>query len=325
MENYKYIGALEPSLPSNRFTTSIFTTGTESNFFLQIEELGKVTGFKLIAPPAKIKNVEANLELQVGDDIIYSFITSQSDLIYGNRQGIEPKLLELLKTNALNSHSKLIISNFLHLYGKTIDYVHKSNKDLEKRGVKSLINEDLIFQNTIPENEAPDDLFNLIDIRYNSLKSINSNIDIDDIAFIFDDNAYFQNIKIKINKFFSKKSIRNSGQKTMLAQVINLCNKRNKIDVGKLVNSSNETFEFLLQSAAVSFEQKKIETLISEKINETPNSVIDVGLAVDKQLSDVESQKEITDFRWRKNNENEILASFTSITGRLPEVLNFSE
>ena len=323
---YKYIGAPKPSIPSNKFVPSVFQKNGDPNCYLQIDEVGTIAGFKMIQAPGKIHRIEENLEVKTGDDVIYSFITSSGELLYGNRKVIEPRLLELLMSELLNSHAKLIIAKFLNLFGKVIDYVQQSNRDLKRKGIDHLIDEDVIFQNTVSSNEVPQNLSTLIVQRYDHLNKINSTIGLDDVIFIYHDNAYFQNHKFEIDKFFTKSTLHNPAEKNVITQVINLCGKRNKIDIEKLINSNDDTYEFLLLSAAVSLEQKKIEGLLSDKVNETENSVIDIGLRVDKKLSEHKVAREMTRTTRVRDRDKEmaLIESFTSITGCDPEVLNFT-
>jgi hypothetical protein len=90
----------------------------------------------------------------------------------------------------------------------------------------------------------------------------------------------------------------------------------------ELKKINNKSFEFVLEADGILFEQQDLEGLISSKVNDTDESIVDIGIKVDKKI--YEQELFVKPFRSQKvkKAEREILESFSSITGQVSETLN---
>ena len=287
MSKLKYVGVLTPSVAADRFVSSIFVDEA-GNYFIQVEKDDVIAEFKPVLISRELMTCVNPLEAEKNDQAIYSFITSSKELLYGTREIIEPLLVALIDSEYLNVHSRLLISNFLKLFSKTLDLIDASNKDLEEKGVKEMISRSLPFANNKKQVNDHADLMNAIINRFQKFNRINQSIRIEDIAFINQNKAYFIHYELHIATIINKKILKNQYNGMILSKLVIACIEKDTINIKTMINESSESYEFLLLSEFVVLKQHQIESLASDIANKyqtDPNqSILEIGIHVDKKI-----------------------------------------
>lgn len=304
-----------PSLPSNRFVNSIFLNPLTDEYFVSEEENDIISSFVKIKIMKEVARTDIELYVQEGNNYIYSFCTSARKLICGDRDTIANNLLVLLNTNQLNVHSKLLVSSFLGLYGSTLKLVEDSNKDFEQKGISQKLEQDIAFMNSSFNNNPEPDIIEVIYERYIKYKSVCQTIQVDDIAFIRDDIAYFNNYYIEARHIINKNSLESDRNNKLVSEIITVCTQKHMINLEKLT-MNKEVYEFLLESEYVILDQHTIEQYLSEKVKENKlnshESVLDIGINLDREIFMYDSLTTFT-FNQSDKNEKALINSFLTI------------
>jgi len=290
MAKLKYIGGILPALPSNRFINSVFIDVELNQYYIQEENNDIIVAFKEIDASQIIVPAKSQLYAGEDDKFIYTFISYSKDkieIVYGDMETIQFDLLALLSSDSLNVHSKLLISSFLSLYSKTLALIEDSNKDFEDKGIEQRIKQNIVFASRSYEDNLGVNIIELIYQRYKSYKKISKTIEIDDIAFIKDDLAYFKNNYTSIKSIINKNTLKNDASNKLVSEIITKCTQKQMVNIKK-ISLISEVYEFLLESEYVIIEQKVIEQYLSEivkenKLNEN-ESILDIGINVDKEI-----------------------------------------
>ena len=143
---------------------------------------------------------------------------------------------------------------------------------------------------------------------------MNASINIDDVAIIKNENAYFEQYKLEFSEIINKTTLVKEEAKTLIGKLINLSDEKNMLNLRHLLNANDSAYELLLMSDSISFEQDKIEGLISDKVSDCEMSILDIGLMIDKEIFYYEEKISTSETYSRINEETLIRESFISIT-----------
>jgi hypothetical protein len=125
------------------------------------------------------------------------------------------------------------------------------------------------------------------------MKSVNNEtIRITDIICLRGDFAYFDKTFIELAQIISIKLLSNTFFNKMFSEVISFCSERRMIDVHSM-SKSTETYQYLLESKFLVFEQKVIERHLSLPVSEDKLaqevSVLDIGIEFDKRMHELDN------------------------------------
>lgn len=312
-----YIGAILPAIPSNNFASSLFLNGEDQYLIQQINDEGKIF-FKPIPPPNLIRKTNDPFIVKENANYIYSFTTIDNELYYGTKDVIEQDLLNLLLTkSSFNVHTKLIISSFLQLHTHSLSLIKLANENLQKNKILSEIDENLLFTDSKTTTDDQIEFYSELKDRYNSLRSISSSLKITDLALIHEDKVYFNNYKFEFTQLFKSKIQYQSEIKLILCELISTSYSKKQIDLEKLIFSNENAYVFLLGCDDLEFKQSDIEGFLSSEIPNNTQSVIEVGLKVDKEL--------LTDLPRQKVSRNDNLEKELQLTNSVIEITKFTQ
>lgn len=313
----KYVGAILPAMSSSRFVTSVFYNVFTNRYFVQQQAGEKIGRFKRIKVPKNLLRVKSGIWAKENDRYVYSFcIGKTKDVLCGDRRTIEKQLIRIVNSEKLNVHSKLMVSSFLNLDGKTVQLVEESNQDLEQKGIHEKIDLRKFFEKASRFTQQGSNLIDLIHTRYETFKELNDTIHFRDIACINEDKAYFDNKFIEAKEIIKKNLLTNRVLNEMISDIITFCSSKQMIDLRKLF-TSDETYEFMLESEYVTLDQKDIERFLSTAVQQNKlgenQSILNVGIELDKELYEVGKPVHVNSTP-DQNSEKALMESFSQIT-----------
>lgn len=154
-----YIGACLPIVPVNAFLESIYEDESGNVYTHQVHN-HRIRNFNKVH--VKPQSIEATtVQVAIGDDAIYSYVTEDYKLRSGTLSELLPKLIKHLEVSE-DIISQIIISSFLSLHGKTaelfdkhdIPYIHlqrdsyfPNHQLLQLQGLKHAIDQSLQLLN----------------------------------------------------------------------------------------------------------------------------------------------------------------------------------
>ncbi|MRG43912.1 hypothetical protein GFS24_02240 [Chitinophaga sp. SYP-B3965] len=336
MSDYTYAGAMKIHTASSKFVTSLFKDA-KGGYYTQVEKDEVIVDFKEIRVTRAIIDPLEVITVKKGDPVIYSFLTCMEEneeeqdmdamfnfeLVYGDRDKIEDPLLHLLDLNALTVHSRLIISLFLKLYQKTFDLIDASNDDLALNGVEQKIDKEKIFiEESFETYNHALDIHEAVNSRYRKCNKINRQIRLEDIVFMNNRKILFSRYEISIEHFINKRCLLEKDRNIMVSYLIQIYTENNVELLKVIINSYDEIYEFIRFSKYLIIKQDTIELSLSNKITpaqlQAGLSVLDIGIAVDKQIHNLPPtlEKENPD---NKDNLESLYNSMQSITKQFRE------
>nr|WP_319397611.1 hypothetical protein [uncultured Carboxylicivirga sp.] len=244
----KVFGTIKQLFPVNAFTPVIFINQI-GNYFIQMEEDGKVKSFKSIKiKDDEILKSECEIVSRIGNSIIYCYTQENNGVNFGTLNSLKNILFELLNGDSINSVAKTIISSQYKIHNKTVQFIKSSNIEFEKEN----LNCKLHIGNYIKVHEYPEkDLKTFFDSFSHLRKYITkkSNIEWDDFIDITETKFYVNNYKLEIDELFNKFNENHDNiniKKRLINTIIQRVINRN-LNRNVLVNNRS-LFHFLLSS-----------------------------------------------------------------------------
>lgn len=288
MSPYQYEGILQPQNNSNRFVTPLFSNPDLPGLYIQKGEAGRIREFKALEVTSEIRKKGRDISAVPGDKMIYSFVTDEEIVHTGTREEMEEPLLALLYSGELNVHAQLLIAAFLKLYGRSVDLLDETNRDLSNKGISTLPGTDIIFNQASQEKETPAGFAEYILEKFKKFSALSDRIRPDDILFIKDTIAYIGNRKCSIENVFNRKTMANELLNSIISSSFNSCSRRNSFNLQDMLQAGHAVYDYLLHGQNIFLEQSKIEKLLSTKpvTEETglQTSSLEIGLRVDKEI-----------------------------------------
>lgn len=315
----KYIGTQPPTIPSNKFTASLFQRDDDQAYYMQVEKEEIIVGFKKVAPPAIKLSPPEDVYVTEGDALLYSYVNSKRELFYGHREGLEQQLLTIMES-IKNIHARLQLANFLNLYNRSITLIQESNMEFIRKGIENLLDEQIVFERKVSYNKTKQEILESISERYEQFKKIDASIEIEDIAFIERDIAYFKEYTLRIDEIYNIESLGNEKCRKNLSRLMNKCGNAKRVDIDKISMDYADVFSFLLLSKDVVFDQDKLESFLSDEVSDTSTkekytSILNRGIQIDRQLGEEENEPCMSghDPDVDAENENSLWYSFRTI------------
>ncbi|WP_343692462.1 hypothetical protein [Chitinophaga sp.] len=327
--DYTYIGAVKPAPGSGRFVMSIFKNSQQTYFYQEVKD-GIINGFKEIdIDREQIITVERGITVKVGQDAIYTFIKSERVdrpdeednpemeigmnvvlLFFGKKEEVVSYLAQYVDDENLNIYTRLEISNFFELYGKSAALQQRLKPDYNINIFEQkLSNKISSSESKLDANEFWGEVMD----RFKKLNSLNGCIAFSDLIFLGKGGTFFQDVKVTLNNLFNKEIFLDGKYKKAVSDFISNSFNRKHITEDD-VTKNNSLFQWMLRSEYV-----EMSVLSVWKVDE---SLLDVGADMEKlSLMEVNGIGEVIHDDERPDSEYEYLGKASPESWKIDEVM----
>jgi hypothetical protein len=280
---FNFIGSILQKNSFNKFTVSIYEDA-EGNPYRHIIKDDIIEGFEQVILAAEVNKVDVALPVDIGSKAIYCFTDKQNKLTWGTRASLEAPLSELLFAGIITVQARIIISSFLQLHGKTYELIQEKQKQLEKAGIQIKSQDFISTKNIKKWKKNAVDLNKILFDKYNHFKKIAPGVYLSDIVLLKNAKLHFNQIRTNIDLIIGYK---NESTSAKIKELIRFSIESDRMDLEISFKKSKRLYRYLLTSD-IEITQRKIDTIISESINEVEDeeiSVLEIGFRVDLELS----------------------------------------
>jgi hypothetical protein len=287
VQDFWFLGSIYTNSKAAKFTVTIYSNlpavsrSKKRKYFRHVLSEDRILDFEEVNVNAKIKYYTEIQPVKKGDPAIFCY-TNKKELLCGTRPEIEQKIIPLLTSRHVDLHSKLSISSFLKFHGRTYDLISTYEKSMKNELYFKISEEDFIHTQNEDNNVNPTKILSKLFKRQDMLTKHSKQLSLSDLALLQNTLVYFDKFCVSIETLLNDQ---NTKHKKKLDKLIEGAIQSERVELGTSFKESKVLLAYVVRST-IYIDQKKIDSLLSQKSNHLEKSVIEVGAKVDESLGD---------------------------------------